>query len=135
MSTNIDAIEHSCGTCVHLCPNFTCGLKIRGRIKASEIQLRGKFCPEWEFNDPNKEMLDSIYQASFPYDELKEKVKNDFILDKKVIKIICEKGEISLKDLVTETIPLEGLFGEEITIDQLYKICERYACIKLVNKL
>ena len=78
---------------------------------------------------------DTVYQASFPYEELKEKVKNDFILDKKVIKIICEKGEISMNDLITETKPFEDLLGESIAIDQLYKICERYNCLKLVKKL
>ena len=134
--SNIDEDkDHSCGNCALLCPNFTCALEIRGRIKASEIFLRGKFCPEWQYNDPNKDKLESVYQASFPYEELKEKVKNDFILDKKVIKIICEKGEISMNDLMTETKPFEDLLGESITIDQLYKICERYNCLKLVKKL
>jgi hypothetical protein len=97
--------------------------------------LRGKYCPEWEYNDPNRDKLKSVYQSSFPYNELKEKIKNDFILDKKVIKIICEKGEISLKDLKTETKPLENLLGETISIDQLHKICERYNSINLINKL
>jgi hypothetical protein len=130
-----EAVEHSCGNCAYLCPNFTCGLKIRGRIKNTEIYMRGKYCPEWVFDDPNKEKLESVYQACFPYDELKEKIKNDFILDKKVIELVCIKGEISLSDLMREAKPLESLLGETITIDQLFKICDRYAGIKLIKKL
>ena len=74
------------------------------------------------------------YQALFTYDQIKEREKLTFILDKTILKVICESGTICLSQIHQKIIHLEKALGERIILSQITSVCNRYIKEGLIKK-
>jgi len=75
------------------------------------------------------------YQALYAYDAIKDREKSSFILDKTILRVLCDAGTLSLRDLRQRIATFEEMLGERIDIPQLQSICERYVNDGLIKKL
>jgi len=75
------------------------------------------------------------YQALYAFDEIEKREKSSFILDKSVLRVICEAGTISLSHLRQRIASFEEVLGERIDLAQIRSICDRYVSEGLIKKL
>jgi hypothetical protein len=75
------------------------------------------------------------YQALYTYDEIKQREQATFILDKTILRVLCEAGTLSLSHLRQRIATFEEMLGERIDLKQLQSICERYVNEGLIKKL
>jgi hypothetical protein len=75
------------------------------------------------------------YQAIYNYEELEKREKDSFILDKTVLRVICEAGKISLSQLRQRIASFEEVLGERIDLAQIRSICDRYVREGLIIQL
>ena len=59
-------------------------------------------------------------------EEALEREKSSFVLDKTVLRIICQEGPVTLDDLRKKTLPLESALGIKIDLDMIQEVCSRY---------
>jgi hypothetical protein len=75
------------------------------------------------------------YQALYAYEEVEQREKTAFILDKTVLRVICDAGSISLSHLRQQIASFENILGERIDLAQIQSICDRYIQEGLIRKL
>ncbi|MCF2137637.1 MAG: hypothetical protein K9W43_10445 [Candidatus Thorarchaeota archaeon] len=115
-----------------------------------QLRVRGIECPDsFKFDVPREVTLVSkdtvaaslseqfgepCYQALYSYDEVKEREKSSFILDKAVLKAVCESGTICISQIRRQVVGVERALGERINLQQIEDICERYVREGLVRR-
>lgn len=81
------------------------------------------------------ETQDPRYQAVYAIDEVEKREKDSFILDKTILRIICEAETISLSQIRQRIASFEELLGERIDLTQIRSICDRYVREGLIKQL
>jgi len=83
----------------------------------------------------SESMGESCYQAMFNYSDVKEREKTAFILDRTILKIICDTGVICLGKLRQKVDFLEKALGDRIDLPQIEAICSRYVQEGLIKRI
>jgi hypothetical protein len=89
------------------------------QVPASMSETRGEPC----------------YQSMCDYDEVKEREQSSFILDKTVLKIVCESGTICLSEIRQKVAFLEKALGEKIGLAKVQAVCDRYVQEGLIRSI
>ena len=71
-------------------------------------------------------MSSPTYSGLISAEEALEREKSAFVLDKMILRAICEEGPLTLEDIRVKTLPLEGALGVKIDIPTLKAIIDRY---------
>ncbi len=74
------------------------------------------------------------FQALYEYDQVKDREQTSFVLDKKVLRTICDSGTICLSAIRQQVASLEKALGSKIDLPQIEAICERYLRDGLIRK-
>ena len=82
-----------------------------------------------------KSSNEPCYQAMFSFEDIKEREKSSFVLDKSILRTICETGTICLSAIRHNIAHLEKALGSKIDLDQIEKICEKYVQDGLIRKV
>jgi hypothetical protein len=80
------------------------------------------------------QMGEPCYQALYGYDEVKEREATSFVLDKTILKTVCESGIICLSKIRQNVAHLEKALGEKIDLKQIESVCERYVQDGLIKR-
>ncbi|MFW9848241.1 MAG: hypothetical protein ACFFF4_03830 [Candidatus Thorarchaeota archaeon] len=75
------------------------------------------------------------YQSMCNFDDVKEREKSSFILDKTILKIVCESGTICLSEIRQKTAFLEKALGEKIDLAKVQAVCDRYVKEGLIRNI
>ncbi len=87
------------------------------------------------FSETLSEQLgEPCYQAVCSFEEVKMREKTAFVLDKAVLRIICESGTICLSEIRRGVSDIEMALGEKINLKQIEDICERYVREGLIRR-
>ncbi|MFW9922696.1 MAG: hypothetical protein ACFFDW_05320 [Candidatus Thorarchaeota archaeon] len=84
-----------------------------------------------------KIITEKLFIGVLSKEEVLEREKSSFVLDKTILKTICSEGPVSLDDLRRKTLPLEDVLGMKIDISTIEEIINRYikqGIIKSINK-
>lgn len=71
-------------------------------------------------------MSSPTYSGLISAEEALEREKSAFVLDKAVLRAVCEEGPLTLEDIRVRTLPLETALGIKIDIPKLKGILEKY---------
>ncbi|MHA1772455.1 MAG: hypothetical protein ACTSYL_12850 [Candidatus Thorarchaeota archaeon] len=115
-----------------------------------QLRVRGIECPDsFKFgvhrevtlvsNDSvaaslSEQLGEPCYQTLYSYAEVKEREKTSFVLDKAVLKAVCESGTICVSQIKRQVAGVERALGERINLQQIEDICERYVREGLVRR-
>ena len=66
------------------------------------------------------------YQALFTFEDVEEREKTTFILDKSILRAVCESGTICLSNIRKKIVHLEKALGTKIDLEQIEIVCEKY---------
>jgi hypothetical protein len=130
-----EEFSQTCENCFYLCPDYHCAKKIRGIIKKEQIKFRGKYCPAWEFNDPEKALGECTYKSERSFDDVMEKMKVEDYLDVKVMEMVCASGIVTIRQLQELIEPFEQLLIDDVTFSLLVSILDQFTSEKLVIKI
>ena len=130
-----EELAQTCENCFFLCPNYQCAKKIRGVIKKEQLHLRGKYCPAWEYNDPEKALGESTYKSNRSFDEVIENMKSEDYLDLKVMEMVCASGIVTIRQLQELIEPFEQLLIDDVSFTLLASILDRFVNQELVVKI
>ena len=83
----------------------------------------------------SESMGEPCYQSMCNYEEVKEREKSSFILDKTVLKIVCESGTICLSEVRRKVAFLEKALGEKISLEKVQAICDKYVREGLIRSI
>ena len=67
-----------------------------------------------------------MYSGVVSAEEALEREKTAFVLDKQILRIVCDEGPISLEDIRRKTLPLEAAIGMKIDIPTIKSIIDRF---------
>jgi hypothetical protein len=130
-----EKLAQTCENCFFLCPNYLCAKKIRGIIKKEQVHLRGKYCPVWEFNDPERALGESTYKSTDSFDEIFERIEVEDFLDLKVLEMVCASEIVTIRQLQELIEPFSALLLDDVTFKLLSSILDRFHMDKLVIKI
>ncbi len=82
----------------------------------------------------SEELGESCFQAVYAYDEVKDRERTSFILDKAVLKAVCESGTICISQIKRQVAGVERALGERINLQQIEEICEKYVREGLIRR-
>ena len=71
-------------------------------------------------------MSSPTYSGLISAEEALEREKSAFILDKAILRAICEEGPLTLEDIRVKTLPLETALGVKIDLPTLQEIINKY---------
>ncbi len=113
--------------------------RIRGVESSDSFQMEGTRAESFVSDSDvaasmSDQMGESCYQALYEYDEVKEREATSFILDKNILKTICESGVICLSKIRQNVANLEKALGEKIDLKQIEAVCERYVQDGLIKR-
>ena len=74
----------------------------------------------------SESMGEPCYQSLYSYDDSKDREQASFVLDKTILRAICESGTICLCEVRQKVAPLEKALGDRIDLKQIQTICERF---------
>ncbi len=80
-------------------------------------------------------MGEPCYQSLCNFEEVKEREKSTFILDKTVLKVVCESGTICLSQIRQQVSFLEKALGERIDLAKIKAVCDRYVKEGLIRSI
>ena len=80
-------------------------------------------------------MGEPCYQSLYTFDEVKEREKTAFVLDKTVLRTICDSGVICLSKLRQKVAFLEKALGSNIDLPQVESVCDRYVREGLIKRI
>lgn len=83
----------------------------------------------------SESMGEPCYQSLCDYEDVKEREKSSFILDKTILKIVCASGAICLSQVRQKTAFLEKALGEKIDLAKVQAICDRYVKEGLIRSI
>lgn len=88
----------------------------------------------WKEGLPNMKP-GTYFESILSLDQLMEREKTAFFLDKFILKLIANKGPIDIEEIVKNTITLESVLGSKIEFSVISEICEKYVKKGLIKKL
>ena len=130
-----EELAQTCENCYYLCPDYHCAKKIRGIIKKEQARFRGKYCPAWEYNDPERALGESTYKSLLSFDSILETVKLEDFLDLKVMEMVCASGIVTIRQIQELIEPFDQLLIDDISFSLLASILDRFDGQKLVSKV
>ncbi len=83
----------------------------------------------------SESMGEPCFQALYSYAEIEEREKTAFVLDKTILRTICESGVICLSKIRQKVAFLEKAMGDKIDLPQVETICERYVQEGLIKRV
>lgn len=83
----------------------------------------------------SESMGEPCYQSLCHFEEVKEREKASFILDKSVLKVVCESGTICLSQIRKQVAFLEKALGEKIDLAKIQAVCDKYVKEGLFRKI
>ena len=83
----------------------------------------------------SESMGEPCYQSLCDYEEVKEREQSSFILDKSVLKVVCESGTICLSQIRKQVSFLEKALGEKIDLAKVQTVCDRYVKEGLIRSI
>ena len=95
--------------------------------------LKGPLAPEAD--SIIEDLIKQGVVVEVVYDEVKEREKASFILDKTVLKIVCESGTICLSEVRQKVAFLEKALGEKIGLAKVQAVCDRYVQEGLIRSI
>ncbi len=113
--------------------------RIRGVESSDSFQMEGtrseSFVSDSEVSESiSKQMGEPCFQALYGYEEVKEREATSFVLDKTILKTICESGLICLSKIRQNVAFLEKALGDKIDLKQIEAVCERYVQDGLIKR-
>ena len=113
--------------------------RIRGVETSDSFQMEGtrdeSFVPDSEVSENMSERMgEPCYQALYSYDEVKEREATAFVLDRTILKTVCESGLICLSKIRQNVAFLEKALGDKIDLKQIEAVCERYVQDGLIKR-
>ncbi|MFW9787893.1 MAG: hypothetical protein ACFFE1_09475 [Candidatus Thorarchaeota archaeon] len=113
--------------------------RIRGVESSDSFQMEGtradSFVPVSEVSENlSNQMGEPCYQALYSYDDVKEREATSFVLDKTILKTICESGTICLSKIRQNIAFLEKALGDKIDLKQVEAVCNRYVQEGLIKR-
>jgi hypothetical protein len=79
-------------------------------------------------------MGEPCFQTLYSYAEIEEREKTAFVLDKTILRTICDSGVICLSKIRQKVAFLEKAMGHKIDLPQVEAICERYVQEGLIKR-
>ena len=83
----------------------------------------------------SESMGEPCYQSLCEFEDVKEREKASFILDKSVLKVVCESGTICLSQIRKQVSFLEKALGEKIDLAKVQAVCDRYVKEGLIRSI
>lgn len=80
-------------------------------------------------------MGEPCFQALYLYSEIEERERTAFVLDKTILRTICESGVICLSKIRQKVAFLEKAMGNRIDLPQIEVVCERYIQEGLIKRI
>lgn len=77
----------------------------------------------------------TYYESILSLDQIMEREKTAFMLDKFILKLITNEGPITIEDIMRKTIPLETVMGSKIEFNVILETCEKYVKKGLIKKV
>ena len=113
--------------------------RIRGVESSDTFQMEGTraetFVADSEVSENMSERMgEPCYQALYKFEELKDREATSFILDKTILKTICDSGLICLSKIRQNVAFLEKALGDKIDLNQIESVCERYVQDGLIKR-
>lgn len=113
--------------------------RIRGVESSDSFQMEGtrseSFVSDSDVSESiSDQMGEPCFQALYGYDEVKEREATSFVLDKTILKTICESGLICLSKIRQNVAFLEKALGDKIDLKQIEAVCERYVQDGLIKR-
>ncbi len=113
--------------------------RIRGVESSDSFQMEGtrseSFVSDSDVSESiSEQMGEPCFQALYGYDEVKEREATSFVLDKTILKTICEAGLICLSKIRQNVAFLEKALGDKIDLKQIESVCERYVEDGLIKR-
>jgi hypothetical protein len=115
-------------------------LRVRGVEASDSLQMEGTRSETIVSSSDVAENLsesmgESCYQALYEYSDVEEREKTAFVLDKTILKTICNTGVICLGKLRQKVDFLEKAMGDKIDLAQIEAICDRYVQEGLIKRI
>ena len=74
------------------------------------------------------------FQALYTFDDIKEREATAFVLDKTILRTVCDSGTICLSEIRRKVAFLEKALGDKIDLDQIEQVCEKYVREGLIRR-
>lgn len=115
-------------------------MRVRGVETSDTFQMEGTraetVVPASEVAENMSEAMgEPCYQSLYTFDEVKEREKTAFVLDKTVLRTICDSGVICLSKLRQKVAFLEKALGSNIDLPQVESVCDRYVREGLIKRI
>ncbi len=116
-------------------------LRVRGIDHSDSFQMdapkrEDAFVPSTEVAENLSVQLgEPVFQALYPFSEIEEREKTAFILDKTILRTICESGIISQSQIRQKVAFLEKAMGSKIDLAQIEAVCGKYVQEGLIKRL
>jgi hypothetical protein len=115
-------------------------LRVRGVEASDSFQMEGKraetvVSASEVAENLSESMGEPCFQALYPFSEIEEREKTAFVLDKTILRTICESGVICLSKIRQKVAFLEKAMGDRIDLPQIEGICERYVQEGLIKRI
>jgi len=113
--------------------------RIRGVESSDAFQMEGtraeSFVSASDVSENlSEQMGEPCYQALYSFNEIKDREATAFVLDKTILKTICESGTICLSKIRQNVAFLEKALGDKIDLKQIESVCERYVQDGLIKR-
>ena len=115
-------------------------LRVRGVEASDSFQMEGTrtetVVPVSEVAESMSEAMgEPCFQALYSFSDIEEREKTAFVLDKTILRTICDSGVICLSNLRQKVDFLEKALGDRITLAQIETVCERYVQEGLIKRI
>jgi hypothetical protein len=115
-------------------------LRVRGIEASDSFQMEGTrsetMVPASEVAENLSEAMgEPCYQALYSFHDVKEREKSSFVLDKSILRIVCDSGVICLSKLRQQVAFLEKALGNRIDLPQVEAVCNRYVQEGLIKRI
>ncbi len=115
-------------------------MRVRGVEASDTFQMEGtraeSIVPSSEIAENMSEAMgEPCYQSLYSFDEVKDREKTAFVLDKTILRTICDSGVICLSKIRQEVAFLEKALGSNIDLTQVENICNRYVQEGLIKRI
>jgi len=115
-------------------------LRVRGVEASDSFQMEGERAESVVSASEIAENLseamgEPCFQALYSFSEIEEREKTAFILDKTILRTICDSGVICLGKIRQKVAFLEKALGDRIDLPQIETICERYVQEGLIKRI
>jgi hypothetical protein len=115
-------------------------LRVRGVETSDSFQMEGErteavVSVSEVAENLSEAMGEPCFQALYSFSELEEREKTAFVLDKTILRTICDSGVICLGKIRQKVTFLEKALGDRIDLPQIETICERYVQEGLIKRI